>query len=176
MSDVGFRPQRRARRSGVAFGRGRYGPHDPVPPIRGHLQTSAVLPYSAREFSGLVSRCRYFSMLNPPSQGTNDGISVATTNVARPTPTGPFFHLEWWTMKHKTPRFGDGFCVVLGNRRSHAEKMVSAPGRSRGNAKNRHSAAGQCHWFNATLPVEERTRRNPCSAFPRKIRCQASTW
>jgi hypothetical protein len=34
-------------------------------------------------------------------------------------------------MKHKTLRFGEGFGVVLGNRRSQAAQMVLAPGNRR---------------------------------------------
>jgi mannose-6-phosphate isomerase-like protein (cupin superfamily) len=46
-------------------------------------------------------------------------------------------------MKHKTLRFGAGFNVVLGNRRAQAAQMVLAPGKSEGNASNRHSGADQ---------------------------------
>ena len=46
-------------------------------------------------------------------------------------------------MKHKTLRFGQGFNVVLGNARSQAAQMVLAPGKSEGNAKNRHSGSDQ---------------------------------
>ena len=46
-------------------------------------------------------------------------------------------------MKHKILRFGKGFRVVLGNRRSQAAQMVLTPGKSEGSAKNRHSAADQ---------------------------------
>jgi mannose-6-phosphate isomerase-like protein (cupin superfamily) len=40
-------------------------------------------------------------------------------------------------------RFGQGFNVVLGNRRAQAAQMVLAPGKSEGNAHNRHSRADQ---------------------------------
>jgi mannose-6-phosphate isomerase-like protein (cupin superfamily) len=46
-------------------------------------------------------------------------------------------------MKHKTLRFGEGFNVVLGNRRSQAAQMVLAPGKSEGNSHNRHAGADQ---------------------------------
>ena len=46
-------------------------------------------------------------------------------------------------MKRKTLRFGKGFNVVLGNRRSQAAQMVIAPGKSEGNATNRHDGADQ---------------------------------
>ncbi|MET1081483.1 MAG: cupin domain-containing protein [Burkholderiales bacterium] len=46
-------------------------------------------------------------------------------------------------MKHKRLRFGNGFNVVLGNRRSQAAQMVLEPGGAEGNARNRHSGADQ---------------------------------
>ena len=46
-------------------------------------------------------------------------------------------------MKHKTLRFGKGFNVVLGNRRSQAAQMVLKPGDAEGNDRNRHSGADQ---------------------------------
>ncbi len=46
-------------------------------------------------------------------------------------------------MKHKTLRFGKGFNVVLGNRRSQAAQMVLTPGKSEGSANNRHRNADQ---------------------------------
>jgi len=46
-------------------------------------------------------------------------------------------------MKHKTLRFGKGFSVVLGNRRSQAAQMVLTPGKSEGDATNRHAGADQ---------------------------------
>lgn len=46
-------------------------------------------------------------------------------------------------MKRKTLRFGKGFSVVLGNARSQAAQMVLAPGKSEGDASNRHAGADQ---------------------------------
>lgn len=46
-------------------------------------------------------------------------------------------------MKRKTLRFGKGFNVVLGNKRSQAAQMVLEPGKSEGNATNRHAGADQ---------------------------------
>jgi len=46
-------------------------------------------------------------------------------------------------MKKKTRRFGKGFNVVLGNRRSQAAQMVLPPGDSEGGPKNRHRGADQ---------------------------------
>jgi len=46
-------------------------------------------------------------------------------------------------MRHKTLRFGHGFNVVLGNRRSQAAQMVLEPGDSEGNTENRHDGADQ---------------------------------
>ena len=47
------------------------------------------------------------------------------------------------SMKRKTLRFGKGFHVALGNRRSQAAQMVLAPGKSEGSARNLHSGADQ---------------------------------
>ena len=46
-------------------------------------------------------------------------------------------------MKRKTLRFGKGFRVALGNRRSQAAEMVIEPGGSEGGPKNRHPGADQ---------------------------------
>jgi mannose-6-phosphate isomerase-like protein (cupin superfamily) len=46
-------------------------------------------------------------------------------------------------MKRKSLRFGQGFRVALGNRRSQAAEMVIAPGESEGGPKNRHRGADQ---------------------------------
>jgi mannose-6-phosphate isomerase-like protein (cupin superfamily) len=46
-------------------------------------------------------------------------------------------------MRHKTLRFGKGFNVVLGNRRSQAAQMVLEPGDAEGNRENRHDGADQ---------------------------------
>ena len=46
-------------------------------------------------------------------------------------------------MKRKQLRFGRGFRVVLGNRRSQAAEMVLAPGKAEGDPHNRHRGADQ---------------------------------
>ena len=46
-------------------------------------------------------------------------------------------------MKHRRLRFGRGFRVALGNRRSQAAEMVLPPGDSEGDAGNRHRGADQ---------------------------------
>ena len=46
-------------------------------------------------------------------------------------------------MKRKTLRFGKGFNVVLGTRRSQAAQMVLEPGKSEGDPTNRHEGADQ---------------------------------
>ena len=46
-------------------------------------------------------------------------------------------------MKRKHLRFGRGFRVALGNRRSQAAAMVLAPGKSEGDSRNRHRGADQ---------------------------------
>ena len=46
-------------------------------------------------------------------------------------------------MKRKTLRFGRGFNVVLGSRRSQAAQMVLEPGKAEGDATNRHAGADQ---------------------------------
>ena len=46
-------------------------------------------------------------------------------------------------MKRKALRFGKGFNVVLGNKHSQAAKMVLEPGKSAGDAQNRHAGAAQ---------------------------------
>ena len=46
-------------------------------------------------------------------------------------------------MRHKTLRFGRGFNVVLGNRKSQAAQMVLEPGDAEGNRENRHDGADQ---------------------------------
>ena len=45
--------------------------------------------------------------------------------------------------RHKRLRFGKGFNVVLGNRRSQAAQMVLDPGKSEGDSQNRHRGADQ---------------------------------
>jgi mannose-6-phosphate isomerase-like protein (cupin superfamily) len=51
--------------------------------------------------------------------------------------------MESTDMRHKTLRFGKGFNVVLGNRRSQAAQMVLEPGDAEGNRHNRHDGADQ---------------------------------
>jgi len=46
-------------------------------------------------------------------------------------------------MKRKVLRFGKGFRVALGNRRSQAAEMVLSPGESEGGPENRHRGADQ---------------------------------
>ncbi len=46
-------------------------------------------------------------------------------------------------MKRKRLRFGKGFRVAIGNRRSQAAEMVIAPGDAEGDPKNRHRGADQ---------------------------------
>lgn len=46
-------------------------------------------------------------------------------------------------MKRKQLRFGKGFRIALGNRRSQAAEMVLEPGKSEGDPGNRHRGADQ---------------------------------
>ncbi len=46
-------------------------------------------------------------------------------------------------MKRKSLRFGKGFRVALGNRRSQAAEMVLEPGAAEGGPRNRHRGADQ---------------------------------
>ena len=46
-------------------------------------------------------------------------------------------------MKRKNLRFGRGFRVAIGNRRSQAAEMVIAPGKAEGDPDNRHRGADQ---------------------------------
>ena len=46
-------------------------------------------------------------------------------------------------MKRKQLRFGRGFRVATGNRRSQAAEMVIAPGKAEGDPDNRHRGADQ---------------------------------
>jgi len=46
-------------------------------------------------------------------------------------------------MQRKSLRFGAGFRVTLGNRRSQAATMVIRPGKSEGGPDNRHRGADQ---------------------------------
>ena len=46
-------------------------------------------------------------------------------------------------MKRTHLRFGEGFRVALGNRRTQAAEMVLSPGQSEGDGGNRHRGADQ---------------------------------
>jgi mannose-6-phosphate isomerase-like protein (cupin superfamily) len=46
-------------------------------------------------------------------------------------------------MKQKQLRFGKGFRVALGNRRSQAAEMVLPPGDAEGDSHNRHRGSDQ---------------------------------
>lgn len=46
-------------------------------------------------------------------------------------------------MKRKHLRFGEGFRVAIGNRRSQAAEMVVKPGKGEGDPRNRHRGADQ---------------------------------
>jgi mannose-6-phosphate isomerase-like protein (cupin superfamily) len=46
-------------------------------------------------------------------------------------------------VKKRRLRFGEGFRVIRGNRRSQAAEMVLAPGDAEGSADNRHRGADQ---------------------------------
>jgi mannose-6-phosphate isomerase-like protein (cupin superfamily) len=46
-------------------------------------------------------------------------------------------------MQKKSLRFGKGFRIALGNRRSQVAEMVLPPGESEGDAGNRHKGADQ---------------------------------
>lgn len=46
-------------------------------------------------------------------------------------------------MKRKNLRFGQGFRVAIGNRRSQAAEMVIPPGDSEGDPQNKHRGADQ---------------------------------
>ncbi|TMH05741.1 MAG: cupin domain-containing protein [Betaproteobacteria bacterium] len=46
-------------------------------------------------------------------------------------------------MKKKTLKFGKGFRIALGNRRSEAAEMVIAPGDAEGDPANRHRGSDQ---------------------------------
>ena len=68
-------------------------------------------------------------------------------------------------MRHKTLRFGRGFNVVLGNRRSQAAQMVLEPGDSEGNRENRHDGADQWLFVVAGSGLAiSRSRRIPLKA------------
>jgi mannose-6-phosphate isomerase-like protein (cupin superfamily) len=46
-------------------------------------------------------------------------------------------------VQHRHLQFGQGFRVVLGNKRSQAAQMTLAPGETEGGADNRHRGADQ---------------------------------
>jgi mannose-6-phosphate isomerase-like protein (cupin superfamily) len=46
-------------------------------------------------------------------------------------------------VKRKKLRFGAGFRVAIGNRRSQAAEMVVKPGKGEGDSRNRHRGADQ---------------------------------
>ena len=46
-------------------------------------------------------------------------------------------------MRRKTLRFGKGFNVLFGTRRSQAAQMVIEPGKAEGDPENRHAGADQ---------------------------------
>jgi mannose-6-phosphate isomerase-like protein (cupin superfamily) len=67
-------------------------------------------------------------------------------------------------LKRKALRFGRGFRVVLGNRRSQAAEMVLPPGKAEGDRHNRHRGADQ--W----LFVESGTGRATINGRRYKLR------
>src|SRR5262245_41396597 len=56
-------------------------------------------------------------------------------------------------MQHKHLRFGNGFRVVLGNKRSQAAQMTLGPGEAEGGPDNRHRGANQ--WLYVVSGVGE---------------------
>jgi len=60
-------------------------------------------------------------------------------------------------MKRRKPRFGAGFRVVAGNRRSQAAEMVVKPGKGEGDPHNRHRGADQ--WLFVGTTARERSFR-----------------
>jgi mannose-6-phosphate isomerase-like protein (cupin superfamily) len=68
-------------------------------------------------------------------------------------------------MKRKSLRFGKGFHVVLGNRRSQAAQMVLEPGKSEGNAHNKHRGADQwLYVLSGTGVATVNKRKHPLKA------------
>ena len=51
-------------------------------------------------------------------------------------------------MRHKTLRFGRGFHLILGNKRSQAATMVLGPGETEGGPENNHKGSDQ--WLYVT--------------------------
>lgn len=67
--------------------------------------------------------------------------------------------------KHKALRFGKGFNVVLGNRRSQAAQMVLMPGKAEGSTQNHHRGSDQ--WLLVRSEYGKRHRqRAPLSTRP----------
>jgi hypothetical protein len=60
-------------------------------------------------------------------------------------------------LKWKRLRFGEGFRVALGNRRSQAAEMVVKPGKGEGDPHNRHRGADQ--WLFVGTTARERSFR-----------------
>lgn len=68
-------------------------------------------------------------------------------------------------MKRKQLRFGKGFRVAIGNRRSQAAEMVIAPGRAEGDPENRHRGADQwLYVLSGTGTATVNKRRYPLRA------------
>lgn len=63
-------------------------------------------------------------------------------------------------MKRKQLRFGRGFRVALGNRRSQAAEMVLFPGKSEGDPLNRHRGADQWLYVVSGTGVAKVNRRS----------------
>jgi len=62
-------------------------------------------------------------------------------------------------MKRGTPRFGRGFRVVTGNRRSQAATMTLEPGEVEGGPDNRHRGADQWLFVESGIGVAIINRR-----------------
>jgi hypothetical protein len=65
-------------------------------------------------------------------------------------------------MKHKQLRFGEGFRVPLGNRRSQVAEMVIPPGDAEGDVRNRHRGADQ--WLLIPMAATNCPQRNRVKA------------
>ena len=63
-------------------------------------------------------------------------------------------------MQRKQLRFGRGFRVVLGNRRSQAAEMVLPPGKAEGDRHNRHRGADQWLFVESGTGVAKINHRN----------------
>ena len=64
-------------------------------------------------------------------------------------------------MKRKHLRFGRGFRIAIGNRRSQAAEMVIAPGKAEGDRDNRHRGADQ--WLSSAVVREDRAPFEPAA-------------